>query len=94
MGPTALASGGKTLDLVGADSTASDLTASAASLAVGSCVFMEATLLPVFVRTATNILVDGNTYVGSSYTVLRVVVEYVSFDDADQPEVVFGAGTD
>ena len=92
LGPTALASGAKTLDIVCADTNATDLTASAASLAVGVSVAMAATLVPVYVRAATNILVDGNIYTGSSYTTLRVAIEYITFDDGDQPEVIFGAG--
>ena len=90
MGPTALDSGAKTLDLNG-----TDLTASAASLAVNACVGMDATLTPVHIKAAANILVDANTYTASSYTVLRVIVEYyVPEQDSNAPVLVFGAGTD
>jgi hypothetical protein len=90
LGPTALDSGAKTLDLNG-----TDLTASAASLAVNACVGMDATLTPIHIKAAANILVDANIYTGSSYTTLRVIVEYYSPEEfSDTPSLVFGAGTD
>jgi len=89
LGPTALAAGTKTLDLNGVD-----LLPDIASLGVNDCKGMDATMTPIHIKAAANILVDANIYTGSDYTILRVIVEYyVPDQDSHTPELVFGAGT-